>query len=168
MSEFPRVDLRLSNEDIADDLGIPKKCRGCPRITSIIEHIGRTKRAAMDDMELAMGGGGDAVDDLVEIMTDVIGIPVNRAIEIREEALRSIGQAAAAGAELCDDMIGEFRSLIEGLTDDCSGRLTLRAARDGMEYTVGVCASPEAVDRCGCDKCSSAVEPAMIDRRRLP
>ncbi len=133
--------------EVLNNFQVPVRCRGCPVITQVLEHVEfhETELEHINEAgEAALSGlPPETVDyfkQLFESLPDEMteSRTSEEFVKFMEHGLKTVIVDAADHADKCLD---EAHQKIAEKTDNCLGRLTLRAVRDGAEYQVTTCGS---------------------------
>lgn len=115
----------------------PEACSRC----SVQCDMGKALAKALIEKHLNM--------HIAESFTGEDGESFNEAVaenippELAGVVMRSVRSSIANSLDQSDKEIGALTQEMKDLGAACNGPLTMRASRDGITYTVSVCASPE-------------------------
>lgn len=139
-----------------NEFTIPERCITCPHIAEGLLHI----EEHVDELEhLNMHAKEDVpteiADSIIETLSRLEDIPVDdeHTEELRKRVRMSLGQRMNE----VDTLIAEHRLSLVAATIGCRGLFKVRASRDGITYTVGICGSPNTAN-------GNSIEPANIHR----
>ena len=80
------------------------------------------------------------------------GLSAAEAVELTEKEARKLAGDTLAEVQ---DKLAEQEKLVEKLTESCPGKIKLRGAKNGIEYTVTICGSlntPKSADQAFIDR----------------
>ena len=142
------------------NLQIPPQCKGCPRLVEPIEHFD----SHAEELDTVSAISPEQIERTRSSLIEVLGHMGLSAQEISDN-IPSIDDARIGLLEQeinAADCMEEVQQSIEKYTDDCPGKLTLRAAgSDGVTYEATLCRSHENYVDGGQD-----IEPVAV--RRYP
>lgn len=120
---------------------IPLKCQTCPIAIGQQETIQESQRnvdlliqSSMDD------GTSELAAKFVEQIGEYSGIDV-KGLAGTDDLASKMREANGKAVQGINEQIGRLEAGLEGMTSTCIGPFGMRATRDGVQFTVHVCAS---------------------------
>ncbi len=115
------------------DIPIPDKCDGCATQCNLRNRLAALFLAKFTAEHIGGELMGEDFDNAISVL-----VPEEHLEEVKE----GLRQSAGESLEQLDEQIGATKTRMSNLSETCSGRFKMRAARHGVMYSAIVCTSP--------------------------
>ena len=138
------------------NVDIPKRCRECPGILSLLETLDRDTTITDALTQLALDRGLLASSGC-EVIQDIAKATGADQAEVIGKIAKAVGETAAERLEALDGTAEKAQELIDQATDGCEGPVRTVGFGRGREIRVTVCNSPAMDSLVGSDNLGESV-----------